>query len=171
MSFRPADNTCDHCVVTNAGARGDLSTESTALGGVTCEEVLTIRAYRAPTRTQGTSLDWAGRAMRRPRAGCLRWRRWGFNGLHGAITERLGEDPKWGALFVFSNRWHIPKTPRQSLNLSQPSHCGFWEVPSNCVDVLNRSYWPDPAASEVRLSNAATCSLVIALKVAAASIA
>lgn len=30
----------------------------------------------------------------------------GFNGLYAAITERLGEDPKGGALFVFSNRRH-----------------------------------------------------------------
>ena len=30
----------------------------------------------------------------------------GFNGLHGLVTERLGEDPRQGALFVFSNRRH-----------------------------------------------------------------
>lgn len=28
----------------------------------------------------------------------------GFNGLYAAVTERLGEDPKRGALFVFCNR-------------------------------------------------------------------
>ena len=28
----------------------------------------------------------------------------GFNGLYAAVTERLGEDPKGGALFVFRNR-------------------------------------------------------------------
>jgi transposase len=28
----------------------------------------------------------------------------GFNGLHALCTERLGEDPRGGALFVFSNR-------------------------------------------------------------------
>jgi transposase len=28
----------------------------------------------------------------------------GFNGLHALVTERLGEDPRGGALFVFSNR-------------------------------------------------------------------
>lgn len=30
----------------------------------------------------------------------------GFNGLHALITERLGEDPRGGAFFVFSNRRH-----------------------------------------------------------------
>ena len=30
----------------------------------------------------------------------------GFNGLHGLVTEKLGEDPRAGALFVFSNRRH-----------------------------------------------------------------
>lgn len=30
----------------------------------------------------------------------------GFNGLYAAVTERLGEDPRAGALFVFSNRRH-----------------------------------------------------------------
>ena len=28
----------------------------------------------------------------------------GFNGLYATVTERLGEDPKAGALFVFCNR-------------------------------------------------------------------
>jgi transposase len=30
----------------------------------------------------------------------------GFNGLQALVTERLGEDPRAGALFVFSNRRH-----------------------------------------------------------------
>jgi transposase len=30
----------------------------------------------------------------------------GFNGLHALVTQRLGEDPRAGALFVFSNRRH-----------------------------------------------------------------
>ena len=30
----------------------------------------------------------------------------GFNGLHALVTERLREDPRAGALFVFSNRRH-----------------------------------------------------------------
>jgi transposase len=30
----------------------------------------------------------------------------GFNGLHAITSERLGEDPRRGALFVFTNRRH-----------------------------------------------------------------
>ena len=30
----------------------------------------------------------------------------GFNGLHAMASERLGEDPQQGALFVFINRRH-----------------------------------------------------------------
>ena len=30
----------------------------------------------------------------------------GFNGLHAMVTERLGEDPRTGSIFVFSNRRH-----------------------------------------------------------------
>ena len=30
----------------------------------------------------------------------------GFNGLFAAVSERLGEDPKGGALYVFCNRRH-----------------------------------------------------------------
>ena len=29
-----------------------------------------------------------------------------FNGLHALVTEPLGEDPRTGALFVFTNRRH-----------------------------------------------------------------
>jgi len=30
----------------------------------------------------------------------------GFNGLYAAVLERLGEDPKTGALYAFCNRRH-----------------------------------------------------------------
>ena len=30
----------------------------------------------------------------------------GFNGLHALVSERMGEDLRAGALFVFSNRRH-----------------------------------------------------------------
>lgn len=29
-----------------------------------------------------------------------------FNGLHALVTERLGEDPRSGALFIFTNKRH-----------------------------------------------------------------
>lgn len=29
-----------------------------------------------------------------------------FTGLHALVTEQLGEDPRTGALFVFTNRRH-----------------------------------------------------------------
>ena len=29
-----------------------------------------------------------------------------FNGLYGLVSERLGENPRDGSLFVFSNRRH-----------------------------------------------------------------
>lgn len=30
----------------------------------------------------------------------------GFNGLHGLVSQRLQEDPRQGALFVFTNHRH-----------------------------------------------------------------
>jgi transposase len=30
----------------------------------------------------------------------------GFNGLHALVTERLGENPRSGTLFIFTNRRH-----------------------------------------------------------------
>jgi len=32
----------------------------------------------------------------------------GFNGLYVVVSTNFGEDPKSGALFVFSNRRHTP---------------------------------------------------------------
>ena len=34
-----------------------------------------------------------------------------FNGLHGLVVEKLGEDPRTGALFVFTNDKTINDDP------------------------------------------------------------
>ncbi len=43
----------------------------------------------------------------------------GFNGLHALVTERLGEDPKAGALFVF-NRQRALKTSQGWADENRP---------------------------------------------------
>ncbi len=52
----------------------------------------------------------------------------GFNGLPAAVTERLGEDPKGGGLFVFCNRrrhqttFSIPIGPRRDcISVASPA--------------------------------------------------
>jgi IS66 Orf2 like protein len=59
----------------------------------------------------------------------------GFNGLHAAVTERLGEDPRQGALFVFSNRRHTrikilcwDGTGLWVLTNKHAPHCSLWFI-------------------------------------------
>lgn len=64
----------------------------------------------------------------------------GFNGLHAAVTERLGEDPKSGALFVFCNRRHT------RLKILYWDQTGLWVLTNRLV-----SHCPLEAPSETLL--------------------
>ncbi len=50
-----------------------------------------------------------------------------FNGLHGLVTERLGEDPRTGALFVFVNQ------RRTRLKVLYWDGTGFWVMTNRLV--------------------------------------
>lgn len=77
----------------------------------------------------------------------------GFNGLHALVTERLGEDPRAGALFVFSNRRHTrlkilcwDGTGLWVLTNRHTSHCSHWFIKtslsvSSPIWNLARSVW------------------------------
>lgn len=64
-----------------------------------------------------------------------------FNGLHGMVTERLGEDPRTGALFVFANK------RRTRIKILYWDGTGFW-VMTNRLD----SHCPLEAQFETSLS-------------------
>ena len=71
----------------------------------------------------------------------------GFNGLHALITERLGEDPRSGALFVFSNR------RRTRLKVLYWDGTGLWVMTKRLEE--GTFAWPksvEPSASKLRLT-------------------
>jgi transposase len=67
-----------------------------------------------------------------------------FNGLWAAVTARLGEDPKSGAVFAFTNR------DRSRLKLL------FWDGTGVCILSKRleqgRFSWPMPSGSSRKLS-------------------
>lgn len=69
----------------------------------------------------------------------------GFNGLHALVTERLGEQPRDGALFVFTNRRH------NRLKILFWDRTGLWV----CTKRLEEGTfsWPQPReAAQTKLS-------------------
>ena len=71
----------------------------------------------------------------------------GFNGLHAAVTERLGEDPQSGALFVFCNRRHT------RLKILYWDQTGLWVLTKRLEE--GTFAWPkhvDPQTTKLSLT-------------------
>lgn len=77
-----------------------------------------------------------------------------FNGLEGLVKEQLGEDPRGGALFVFTNRTHT------RLKILYFDGTGFW-IAAKRLERGSFS-WPKPGQikqSKLRLAPEALAML------------
>jgi transposase len=78
----------------------------------------------------------------------------GFNGLHALVTERLGEDPRAGALFVFTNRRHT------RLKILCWDGTGFWLLTKRLEE--GTFSWPkqlEPQITKLKLTPQALAML------------
>lgn len=78
----------------------------------------------------------------------------GFNGLHALAAERMGEDPRQGAVFVFSNR------RRTRLKILYWDGTGLWVMTKRLEQ--GTFSWPksaQPQATKLKLSAEALAML------------
>jgi transposase len=78
----------------------------------------------------------------------------GYNGLHALVTQKLGEDPRTGALFVFTNQ------RRTRLKILCWDGTGFWLCSKRLEE--GTFSWPkstEPQATKLRLTPEALAML------------